>query len=185
MLAYSDITTIVAFLNSSTKMQLGVNSTIEVDSMIPPLFGYQPYNSESGYLTYSAGPPFHDPAYQNNCVFEPTSFADLCQGLWSASGSGNYSTPPIYKQQLTTVANPWFGVAGGRQVTVIWVYLEYVESWHNAISDPLVRARVDALKLFAHFPHYSTLKTELDAAEINLLSNLTAWVVINNASLLL
>jgi hypothetical protein len=84
---------------------------------------------------------------------------------------------------LTTVANSWFGVAAGRQVTVIWVYLEYVKSWYDAITDPLVRGKVDELRLLAHFPHYGTLKTELDAVEINLLANLTAWVVINNSAL--
>jgi len=181
MLAYSDVSTIVAFLNSSTKMQPGVNSTIQLDSMIPPLFGYQPY--DNGYVTYAAGSaPFKHPYFQNSQVFPSDAFQDLYQGLWTASGSGSYSAPAIYKQTLTTVQNDWFGVGGGRSVTVIWVYLEFVESWYNAITDPLVRARVDALKLFSSFPHYSTLKTELDAAEINLLANLTAWVVMNNLS---
>jgi hypothetical protein len=67
-------------------------------------------------------------------------------------------------------------------VTVIWVYLEYVQSWHDSIANLFVRGKVDELKVFAKFPHYSTLKTELDAAEINLLANLTAWVVINNVA---
>ena len=186
MLAYSDVTTIVAFLNSSTRMQPGVNSTVELDSMIPPLFGYQPYDSENGYVTYAAGtPPFKHPYFQNSCVFEPAAFAELYNNLWEASGSGNYNTPAIYKQTLNTVENNWFGVAAGREVTVIWVYLEYVQSWHDSITDPFVRGEVDKLYALAHFPHYSTLKTELDAREINLLANLTAWVVINSVAPLL
>ena len=179
MLVYDDITTIIAFVNSETKLEPGVNNSIIVDTMIPPLFGLQPYDCEAGYVPYANATNPSSPAFQNDCVFDggASTFDHLCQGLWSASGKGAYNGIATYQQTLTTVANAWFGVAGGRQVTVLWVYLEYSTAWHDSITDDWVRLKVDALKLLENFPHYSTLHTELSATDINLLANLTAWTV--------
>ena len=187
MLAYSDVSTIIALVNSMTKMEPGDNNWIVVDQMIPPLFGMQPYNKKTGsYCPYQDADKPTLPDFRNNCVFEPISasgknmFVDLLQGLWAASG-GDYSGAAIYKQTLNTVENPWFGVAGNRTVTVVWVYLEYNRAWHDEINDPWVRLEADALRVKT-FPHYSTLDTQLNAREINLLANLTAWTVQSNAS---
>jgi hypothetical protein len=188
MLAYSDVSTIITFLNSSTKME-AKGKTIRIDQMIPPLFGMQPFNEKTGTYEPYPGDPELGADFQNNCVFNlggpsgKNMFLDLLEGLWIASGSNQYNGPAIYKQTLTTVENQWFGVKGGRTVTVLWVYLEYNSAWHSSIKDPLVRAEVDVLKAFKTFPHYSTLDTELDAREINLLANLTAWTIQSNASL--
>jgi hypothetical protein len=189
MLAYSDISTIIAFVNSSIKME-PKNNKIVIDQMIPPLFGMQPFNEKTGaYRPYPGDDKLAAPDFQHNCVFNlrgpsgKNMFDDLLQGLWTASGGGHYNGAAIYKQTLNTVENPWFGVAAGRTVTVLWVYLEYNSAWHSSITDPAVKLAVDALKLFKNFPHYSTLDTELDACEINLLANLTAWTIQTNASL--
>jgi hypothetical protein len=109
-------------------------------------------------------------------------FDDFLQGLWTASGKGDYNGAAIHKQTLTTVENPWFGVADKRTVTVVWAYLEYNSAWHDEIKDDWVKLEVDALS-FKKFPHYSTLDTQLTAREINLLANLTAWSIQSNASL--
>ncbi len=183
-LSYSDVTTIVAFVNSMTKLASGSDQSIVLDSSIPPLFGLQPYDSTTGgYAPYAGATTPASPDFRNNRVFDAASFTDLCQGLWQASGNGSFNGAAIYWQTLTTVDNPWFGVAGGRTVAVLWVYLEYNSSWHAALTDTLVKLKADELKLLSGFPHYKTLHTELSAPEINLLSNLTAWTVLTNASL--
>ena len=124
MLAYSDIQTIIAFTNTSTPLSIDQMSNIVVDDSLPPLFGYQPYTEGVGYAPYQGASNPSNPLFQKNQVFPSSTFQDLLNNLWSASGSGSYQNTPMYVQQLTTVANPWFNVAGGRQVTVLWVYLE-------------------------------------------------------------
>ena len=117
--------------------------------------------------------------FQKNQVFPSSTFQDLLNNLWSASGSGSYQHTPVYVQQLTTVANPWFNVAGGRQVTVLWVYLERVQAWYNQLSPDVQNFLGPFDSMVNNFPHYSTLDTELSPTEINLLANLTAWVIVN------
>jgi len=73
---------------------------------------------------------------------------------------------------LTTINNPWFGVAEGRSITVVWAYLESATAWFNSLS-PQVQSLVPP-----NFPHYSTvLETQLTPTQVNLLANFTAWNV--------
>ncbi len=50
--------------------------------------------------------------------------------------------------------------------------------------DPLgrVKVKLDVELATQHFPHYGTLKTQRSPAQINLLSNLTAWTVLQNSA---
>jgi hypothetical protein len=74
LLAYSDIGSVIAFINSMTVMQAapyGVadghggfipGTTVIVDDCLPPLFGYQPYEAggasgNQGYVLYGQGSP--------------------------------------------------------------------------------------------------------------------------------
>lgn len=188
-LAYSDITNLIVFVNSVTPIkQVTINTeqgaiqVIQVDEMIPPLFGYQPFNGVSDYQTYDQ--PLYissSAAFANNQVFPSEQFALLLQGLWAASGSGNYQTSPIFEQSFTTIPNPWFGVAG-RAVNVLWVYLENTVSWSSELSSAVLKIESDLVSLLK-FPHYDTFAhTELTPTEISLLANLAAWTVMNNAA---
>ncbi len=182
-LAYSDIDNVIAFVNSVTPIAPGVNSVIIVDDMIPPLFGYQPYDKTFGYQLYTLPLLSEDNAgFANNQIFPSDQFEILYQKLWAASGSGTYLNTPIYNQSLTTVENKWFGVAGNASVNVLWVYLENTVGWSNELSSavsPIESELVSSVK----FPHYNTFtKTELTATEIQLLANLTAWTVMTNAA---
>jgi hypothetical protein len=179
MLAYSDIQTIIAFTNTRTPLSIDQMSNIVVDDSLPPLFGYQPYAEGIGYAPYQGASNPSNPLFQKNQVFPSSMFQDLLDNLWSASGSGSYQNSPMYVQQLTTVANPWFNVTGGRQVTVLWVYLERVQAWYNQLSPDVQNFLGPFDSMVNNFPHYSTLDTELSPTEINLLANLTAWVIVN------
>ena len=111
-LAYSDIDNVIAFVNSVTPISPGVDNFIIVDDMIPPLFGYQPYDKTVGYHLYTQ--PLLSEAnagFANNQIFPSDQFEVLCQQLWAASGGGTYLNSPIYCQPLITVENDWFGVA--------------------------------------------------------------------------
>jgi hypothetical protein len=176
MLSYSNITSIISFINVETPLSQGTANSINLDGSLPPLFGFQPYADSvpNGYAPYSSGST--DPM-QINQIFPSSAFADLQQGLWKASGSGKHAGAAIYEQQLTTLANPWFGVPAGQQVKVLWVYLNYASNWYQSITDVLVKGAVDLDVTLFHFPNYSTLKTDLTSLQVHLLSNFASWCV--------
>ena len=137
LLAYSDIDSIIAFINPMTVMQPGAygvadghggfipGTTLIVDACIPPLFGYQPYETgglgeNEGYVRYDQSSSSKYQMYANNQVFEAAAFPALLQGLWAASGSGSYARPAIFTQRLAVRPNTWFGVTSAREVTVVW-----------------------------------------------------------------
>ena len=75
--------------------------------------------------------------------------------------------------------NQWFGIQGGRDIGLLWVYNNRVHDWYRRLS-PEVQQELGAFDdpdSFSGFPNYSTLSTDLDATQINLLASLSAWVV--------
>ena len=193
MLSYSDVGNIISFLNSSTPIaaaSLGMidadgkevpNTRVIITENIPPLFGYQPYNPQRGYVLYAGDPNPTFPQGRNSQVFEAYRLAEVIQGLWAASGSGTNTGGALYKQtRLAVQENAWFGVRGeGRTVNVLWVYPNRDSSWFDLLS-PGVQALLNPFSdptTFNQFPHYGTLDTDLTAQEINLLASYTAWMV--------
>ena len=195
LLAYSDIASVIAFINPMTVMQTGPygvadghggfipGTTVIVDDCIPPLFGYQPYEAggaggNQGYVLYDQRSSPRYPIYANNQVFDSTAFPALLQGLWAASGGGTYARPAVFSQRLAVRPNAWFGVTAAREVTVVWCYLSFVAEWEAlfAANQP-VQAIIELERATNGFPNYSTLNTNLSATQINLLANLTAWSV--------
>lgn len=195
MLSYTDIENVIAFLNSSTAMAAAGFGMIDesgnevpgtrvvITEEIPPLFGYQPYNPLKGYVLYEGEPNPVFPQGKNSQVFESALLAEVIQGLWTASGSGagtgTNKGSALYKQTLEVQANAWFGVKGGRTVSVLWVYPNRAQDWFSQLS-PEVQALLapfDNPSTGDYFPHYSTLETDLTPTQINLLANFTAWMV--------
>jgi hypothetical protein len=195
LLAYSDVDSVIAFVNPMTVMQPGrygvadgnggfiPGTMVIVDDCIPPLFGYQPYEAGSvgknqGYVPYGEGSSCRYPIYANNQIFESTAFPLLLQGLWAASGSGTYARPAIFSQRLVVRPNSWFGVTSRREITVVWFYLSFVTEWEALFANnPQVRAIIELERSTNGFPNYSTVNTNLSATQINLLAYLTAWSV--------
>jgi hypothetical protein len=196
MLSYRDVKRLIAFLNTSTPLapaDLGVigpdgqeipGTRVVIDEEVPPLFGYQPYQSAVGYVLYAGAESPNLPIYKHNQVFPSDQLAPLLRGLWAAGGSGSNATPAVFSQPLAVQDNAWFGVRGGREVTVLWVYPSRVEAWYDALS-PAVQAVIGPFgdpTSFNSFPYYNVLDTNLSATEINLLASLTAWTVAADAN---
>lgn len=193
MLSYSDVDNIIAFFNSATPIAAASLGMIGADGKevpdtrviitpdIPPLFGYQPYNPQAGYVLYKDHPNPGFPQGSNSQVFESHLLAEVIQGLWAASGSGANSGSTLYKQTLAVQDNAWFGVKGGRTVSVLWVFPNRDQGWYNQLN-PAVQELLTPFsdpKTFSSFPHYSTFETDLTAEQVNLLASYTAWMVVN------
>lgn len=195
LLAYTDIENVISFLNSSTAMaagQLGVidssgqevpDTAVIITENIPPLFGYQPYNPQKGYVLYEGDPNPLFPQGKNSQVFESSALAEVIQGLWQANGSGSNTGSAIYRQTLAVRDNAWFGVKGDRTVNVLWVYPNRDQNWFDLLS-PDVQALLAPFSdptTGDYFPHYNTLDTDLTAIRVNLLAHYTAWMIGNDA----
>jgi hypothetical protein len=191
MLSYSDVERLISFINTDTPLAAADRGVIDqqgnevpgtrviVTSDLPPLFGYQPYKPGSGYLLYGSASQQINSEGRYSRVFPPERFAELLAGLWAASGGGTNATPAVFQQSLPVQDNAWFGVRGGRTVSLLWVYNNRVQAWYDLLS-PQVQAILgapDDPSSCGSFPNYSTFHTDLSATEINLLASLAAWVV--------
>jgi hypothetical protein len=79
--------------------------------------------------------------------------------------------------------NSWFGIAGGKTVTLVWCYLNFAQSWADLFArNPPVAKLVADVRASSNLPHYNTLHTSLSATEVNLLANLTCWAVTNQTA---
>lgn len=102
--------------------------------------------------------------------------------------SGNQDNPGSnqhaanYLQTLTTVTNPWFGINGGKQIKIFWVYNNLINDWYNQLP-PSVRQQVfnDDPAQYYHFPCYSTWDTGLTPTQVNLLAGQTSWSIVRGS----
>lgn len=183
MLAYEDIERLIVFVNS-TPMSKDDFGNIVIDEWLPTLFGYAPYrhgrsSDQSGYFLYEKmikgiGPSVQEPDlyFQHNQVFPVEQFKPMLDGLWRASGSGSNENAAVYFQAgLDVLPNSWFNVRGGRKVDVLWVVLNPVESWIRRLR-PEVQGIVSR-----QFPNYNIAQIHQSAQDVNLMANLTAWIV--------
>lgn len=195
LLAFGDIGSVIACVNTDTPLKAGMvgipdghggwvpGTQVVVDDSLPPLFGYQPYNDQLGYVLYSAGgfTP-EQQIYANSQVFASSDFAAFLSGLWAAAGSTWPATQPaILPQSVTVQANPWFGVpARSNAMTVVWVYLNYASDWDAQFADNQPVQQLVASEFSSNdFPNYSTASTQLSATQINLMAHFTSWSMVN------
>jgi len=193
-LAQTNVNRIVAFVNSEIPISKS-NSAYFLDGSLPLLFGSyypvpsdpsnpQPYQSYGGMS--SAEPMSYVQVFDNSAGQLDT----LCEGLYNAScgganqdsNLGSYSA--VFAQSLCTVDNVVAGIAGGRQVTVVWVYNNRVNQWQTQITDQGLIADLNSGQAgspsgpLANFPHYDTgLQIYLLPEAVNMLAQLSAWNV--------
>lgn len=208
LLAYRDIDSVIAFVNSSKAMRPAERGVLDADgepipgtslfieNQVPPLFGYQPYREDVGYRLYAGDEDPNFPNFGRSQVFESAVFPELLRALWGTIGNGKdpeaFARPAIFKRALRVLPNPWFGVVGrggpgdtdSRPVTLVLVYTQRVRAWYEQLSPEVQRllGPFDDTKSFHDFPHYSTFDTCLSPEQVNLLAHLTDWTVSNEES---
>lgn len=170
---------IILFVNTEVPLNLsyvpstsGATST-DVDPNLPVLFGVP---------VTSGG----NAAANNNNVFDKSDFVTLVAALQKLKSSG---APMIYAMKHEVLANTSWGVNSG-SVEILWVYLDQVTQWSSQLTDPWVIQQLQpGGTAFPNFPNYKTVDedgtatlTQLTPQQVNLLADLTCWVVTANAS---
>ncbi len=209
-LSHDDVDSVISFINSSTPMVAAARGVIdaagnevpgtrvEIDSQIPPLFGYQGYDAEKGYVLYEGDEDPSGRDFMHSKIFPPAAFPDLIKGFWAAAGNtgdpadlgvtgkdgipGVDEHPVTFKQEVELQENTWFRVRGGRKVTVVWLYLNRVKAWYDQLQPDVqkILGPFGDPKSFHNFPHYNTFDLHLPPTQLNLLTQLTAWCAGNS-----
>jgi hypothetical protein len=172
------------------KVLLFINTETPLSLSYDPSTGTATANDLDSSLTALFGIPVKGGGTDYNHVFPASDFAPLVQAMQALKQNGQ---PMVVSATHSILPNPYWGIPGGGSIEVLYFYLDQVQSWTSQIKDDWVR---DELKLgdlgeFAHFPNYKTIDetlvppwslTELSAKKVNLLADLTCWVVRNSQS---
>lgn len=173
------IPTIVVFLNSIWPLSLDYDPAQwpepgDIDPAIPPLFGHA------------------NPRWPHNRVFSQDGYRDLVAAWQSAKREGR---PLVAHTRLRVEDNEWWGIEGGWDVSVCWVYNDRVAGWEGRLIDEVRQvlpadAGGDPRGPLARFPHYLTVgqnagdMTRLTPLQANLLAELAGWTVLESAETL-
>jgi hypothetical protein len=166
LLAYGDVQSIIACVADPSGVS-GSGATALMPESIMPLFGLDPQPDKNGHYQPWAMDSA-DPRRRSQ-VFDSQCFKDVQNALACASNNGAQAAVAL--TMLDVIANPWFAVAGGRTVRVLWLTLSPASAFHDLLTDK-VQAMVPK-----SFPNYSILDTERTATEVNLLAHFTGWLV--------
>ncbi len=126
LLAWSDIDSVVACVNSLVAVSVDSVGVLFIDDAIPPLFGFQPYQEGVGYQPYDMSDDPQGAFFAGNQVFEKRDFQGLLNALKGRLQAGEALTA---LQSLRTVSNDKFGVIGGSMVQLLWLHLSPAEAW--------------------------------------------------------
>ncbi|HET7434334.1 MAG TPA: hypothetical protein VFN10_06425 [Thermoanaerobaculia bacterium] len=175
---------VILFVNTSSPLSTTYNPSTDaasssvIDPNLPVLFGV-PVTDGNAAATV-------------NQVFNTSDYATLVAALQTQKNAGEAM---IVSMTHDIVQNNWWGIPGGGSIEILWVYLDRVKAWEDQLTDDYIKAQLllaDAgLGDFPHFPNYATVDedkispdslTELSARQVNLLADLTCWVVSNYSS---
>ena len=141
-----------------------------LDPFLPPLFGAP------------------NPSFRHNQVFDRADFASVIEGLQTAKRRGG-TVLTITTHRVRS--NTWWGLEGGWDVRVCWVYNERVERWSVRLPQK-IRGSIDdgqpprPIGPVAYFPHFLTQGQNpgglirLTPIQVNLLAHLSCWNVVDN-----
>lgn len=156
---------IIIFVN--TRQPVTGDGPDQINNAIPPVFG-------------------QDPAVETSTVFPANKYIDLIAGLLAAKRAG---TSVIHHDRYQVQDNDFFGIKGGWEVEVLWVYNERVPAWEKLLPGPI--SQMIGRDSLSNFPHYQTYGQnkpaiiDLKNEQVFLLANLSCWNVLNNAALFL
>ena len=126
--------------------------------------------------------------FAHNVVFPEADFCRLVTGLQDKKHAGE-SVMTTMRHRVQD--NEWWGLSGGWDVEICWVYNERVAGWENQLPTG-TREEVERgaggtpSGRFKRFPHYLTQGQNVGALirltpeQINLLSHLSCWNVMAN-----
>jgi hypothetical protein len=173
------IPAIVVFINSVWPLALDHDprqwpEDSQIDSAVPPLFG-QP-----------------SPHWPHNRVFAQSAYREVVSAWQAAKRAGQ---PLVVSTRLTVEPNPWWGIDGGWQVSICWVYNDRVPGWEAGLSDEVRRVFAGGAgqtpdPALVRFPHYRTVGenpgalTRLTPRQVNLLAELAGWGVLESSDTL-
>lgn len=172
---------VVVFINTLWPLALDYDPTVwpvadddgrrVIDPFLAPLFG---------------GPSRRAP---HNRVFPEGDYSEVVSALQAEKRAGR---PLVAVTSHTVQTNDWWGVAGGGDVQVCWVYNDRVGDWEGRLPSDVAAAVIAGrhsapVGPVARFPHYLTRGQNegrliaLTPMQFNLLSDLSCWVVTSNA----
>ena len=173
---------IVVFVNTVWPLSLSVNpdggwpvdptpETRVMDPFIAPLFGAP------------------NPSFPHNRVFLESEFPVLHRTLQEAKQNGGVVAATMTHR---VQENTWWGVSGGWDVQVCWMYNDRVPEWEAQLpleTRRCIQGRLSAIESgpLDNFPHYRTqgqnpsALIRLTPRQVNLLSHLGCWTVISHA----
>ena len=152
---------IIVFVNTKAKLK-GMGKG-EINDSIPPLFG-------------------QTPDFKLNHVFPKAKYQELVDKLLVAKNAGS---TVMHKDRYQVRDAPHYGIKGGWEVEVLWLYNERVAEWENRLPTR-VRQKIGTGSL-GNFPHYRTFLQnppaviDLSATQVNLLAHLSCWNIMENA----
>ncbi len=108
--------------------------------------------------------------------FSREMYAPLVENLVKKKADGKTA---LHKSRYTVRDAPHYGIEGGWEVDVLWVYNERVADWEKRLP-ATIRKKIGTGSL-GNFPHYRTFFQnppkiiDLSATQVNLLANLHCW----------
>lgn len=171
----------VVFINTNEPLDLdyrpflndkAIKSRRKIDASLPTLFGV-------------ATPGFGS-TRGHNTVFSFADYRKLVAALQDCKRKGR---PLVVHQTLDVHANAWWGIAGGWQVEIVWVYLDRVRAWEDSLPHDTREAieagnrTIAAKGPLEHFPNYKTIGenpfklVELTPTQVRASAALAEWVI--------
>ncbi|MBI4751818.1 MAG: hypothetical protein HY774_25320 [Acidobacteria bacterium] len=153
---------IVCFVNTRDRLEKRSNGSLSINTSLPPLF------ARAGDFTL-------------NHVFPEVGFQKLVDGLLAAQSAGG---PVMFQDRYQVLENAFYGVPGGWEVDVLWVYNNRVPTWEARLTSQ-VRELLKTSK-FERFPHYKTFGEnlphiiDLTPEQVELLAHLSCWNVLSH-----
>jgi len=124
-----------------------------------------------------------------NAVFPKEKYRELLDGLDRVTKDGG---PAVFCATTSVLENELYNIAPYDGLKVCWVYNAPASSWEAQLPDAIRTwlngdPKKGGLKSLRHFPYYATFAEnrpyliKLDALQVNLLANLSAWAITTDA----
>lgn len=122
-----------------------------------------------------------------NQVFRREELAPILCALQRLKSQGR---PVVHRQTLEVQSNSHWGITGGYDVEIVFVYNEQCQNFYNQLPEG-TRQQIDQgfSGAFGNFPHYSTVHedneefTSLTNEQVNLLAAFSEYAVLTNADM--